>query len=104
MTMVSAKTGGQVGESPELQVSPYEDIDTRQSRITGEKLPGTVLGLCDKCHWCYTLLNEKGAVKSCPVCKAEVSPVPMRIEEICTIEDYGERGLVINFDRKLPLR
>jgi hypothetical protein len=91
-------------DSPESQVYPYEDFDTKQRRITGEKFPTLAVGICDSCHWCYTLLNERGDIKACPVCNKDISRIPMSLEEVCIIEEDEKRGFTITFDRKLPLR
>lgn len=91
-------------DSPESQVSPYEDINTKQIRMSGEKFPTIALGVCDRCHWCYTLMNEKGSVKVCPICNGKVSQIPMSLDEFCMIAEDERRGLTITFDRKLPLR
>jgi hypothetical protein len=103
--MVRAKKNRQAGlDSPESQVSPYEDINTKQSRITGEKFPTLAIGICDNCHWCYTLINERGTVRVCPICNRNVSQIPMSLDEVCIIEEDEKRGFSITFDRKLPLR
>jgi len=103
--MVHVKKSRQVGlDSPESQVCPYEDIDTKQSRITGEKFPKFALGICDNCHWCYSRMNEKGSIKACPLCNGKVSHIPMSLDEICVLEEDEKRGLTISFDRSLPLR
>jgi hypothetical protein len=103
--MVRAKKSWQPDvDSPESQISPYEDFNTKQSRITGEKFPTLALGVCDDCHWCYTLLNEKGAVSVCPLCNGKLSKIPMSLDEVCIIEEDEKRGFTITFDRKLPLR
>ena len=91
-------------ESPESQVSPYEDIDTKQNRMTGEKFPTLALGICDNCHWCYTRMNDKGFVKVCPLCNGKVSQIPMSLDEICVLEEDVKRGLTVSFERRLPLR
>lgn len=103
--MVRAKKSRQADlDSPESEVSPYEDIDTKQKRISGEKFPTLAVGVCDNCHWCYTLLNERGTVKVCPICSKNVSQIPMSLDEVCVIEEDEKRGFTITFDRKLPLR
>lgn len=102
--MVSTKKSKRTGlDSPESQVLPYEDINTQQRRITGEKFPTVALGVCDKCHWCYTLINEKGAIAVCHLCKGKLSRIPMSLDEICLIEEE-KRGLTISFDRRLPVQ
>jgi hypothetical protein len=103
--MVCAKKSQRADlDSPESQISPYEDINTKQSRITGEKFPALALGICDNCHWCYTLINQKGTIKVCSICKGNVSQIPMSLDEVCVIEEDEKRGLTITFDRRLPLR
>jgi hypothetical protein len=103
--MVSTKKGRRADlDSPESQVSPYEDFDTKQRLMTGEKFPVMAVGICDNCHWCYTLLNERGSIKVCPICNMDVSQIPMSLDEVCIIEDDEKRGFTITFDRKLPLR
>ena len=91
-------------ESPESQISPYEDIDTKQRRITGEAFPTLALGICDKCLWCYNSINERGAVQVCPVCKGVISQIPMSIEEVCVVEENEKHSITLSFSRRLPLR
>jgi hypothetical protein len=98
------KSRGADLDSPESQIAPYEDLNTKQSRITGEKFPTLALVVCDNCHWCYTLINEKGTVKVCPRCEGKLSKVPMNLDEVCVIEEDEKRGFTITFDRRLPLR
>jgi hypothetical protein len=42
-------------DSPESLVTPYEDINTKQEKITGERLPDIILELCDSCRWCASM-------------------------------------------------
>lgn len=103
--MVHAKKSWRASlDSPESEVAPYEDINTEQSRMTGEKFPTIALGICDNCHWCYTLINRKGTVDICPLCKGKLSNIPMSLDEICCIEADEKRGLSMAFDRELPMR
>jgi hypothetical protein len=37
-------------KAPESLVTPYEDINTKQQKITGERLPDIILELCDSCR------------------------------------------------------
>ena len=105
MSMVRSKKSLQGSQdSPESEVSPYEDINTRQSRITGERFPTLALGVCDNCNWCYTLMNERGIVRVCPICNKSISQIPMSLDEICIIEVNEKQGFTVTFDRKLPLR
>lgn len=90
--------------SPESNIQPYEDLDSRQRKISGESFPEMALEICDSCHWCLTCFNKRGLLKNCPVCGKPASIVSMGIDEVCTIESDKVRGLVINFDRKIPLR
>jgi hypothetical protein len=90
--------------SPESNVVPYEDLSSKQARISGEKFPDVVLGICDSCHWCYTSSNRRGVIQKCPICNKEISQVPMRIDEVCIIEVDERRGITLRFERKLPLR
>jgi hypothetical protein len=90
--------------SPESNVQPYEDLDSRQRRISGESFPEIALEVCDSCHWCLTCFNKRGVLKDCPVCGEPASIVPMEIDEVCTIESDEVSGLVMHFDRKNPLR
>ena len=91
-------------ESPESRILPYEDLNTKQARITGEKFPALYLGVCDSCHWCYTSENERGIIEKCPICGKPVSQIPMSIDEVCLIEFDKTRGLTVRFERRLPLR
>jgi len=38
-------------DSLESLIIPYEDINTKQQKITGERFPNIVLELCDSCRW-----------------------------------------------------
>jgi hypothetical protein len=91
-------------ESPETDITPYEDINTIQVGISGEKLPQVTLGMCDNCHWCYTTVNSKGILSNCPICNIKISQIPLNIDEVCTISLDEKRGLSIRFDRRLPIR
>lgn len=93
----------QESDSPESKIQPYEDLSTRQARISGEKFPCITLGICDNCHWCYTSINSRGIVKICPICNSEISQVPMTLEEVCRLE-IDEKGMIMDFTRKLPAR
>ena len=93
------------GSSPESNVEPYEDMSSKQHRISGESLPEIVLELCDPCNWCAACISKKGVLESCPMCgRVNVSMIPMTIDEICKIEYDEKRGIVIDFERKNPLR
>src|SRR5689334_12219788 len=99
------KCSQEIKESPESTVVPYEDIDTKQVHISGEKFPGVILGMCDNCHWCYTAVKDKGIINSCPVCNNPwISKIPINIDEVCIIEVDNTRGVTLKFDRRLPLR
>jgi hypothetical protein len=93
-----------MAESPESKVEPYESLDAKQERISGETFPKIILELCESCYWCATCINEKGFVKICPVCGKKTSKVQMSIDEMCLVEIDYKRGVVLHFDRKLPLR
>lgn len=90
--------------SPESRIVPYDDINTKQMRISGERLPEVLLELCDSCNWCTICFNKRGMLKKCPECEAEVSLISMSIDETCSIEFDERRGVTIRFDRKSPLR
>lgn len=83
---------------------PNEDMDTIQKEISGERLPEVILELCDGCHWSLICFNKRGIIRQCPDCGKEVSFIPMRIDEVCSIEYDERRGVTIRFDRKKPLR
>ena len=51
--------------SSESLVVPYEDINTKQKRISQERFPESILELCEKCHWTSLCFNLKGLVKKC---------------------------------------
>jgi len=91
-------------ESPETKVIPYEDINTIQIKISGEKFPQITLGVCDNCHWCYSTINNKGVLSNCPVCNKKISKIPLSIDETCIITMDEKSGLSISFDRHLPIR
>ena len=91
-------------ESPESQVLPHEDLNTRQEKISGEKFPVIVLEICDKCQWCATCINERGMQITCPICRVHTSKIPMAVDETCVIEKDEKRGITLRFVRRLPLR
>jgi len=91
-------------ESPESKIAPYEDMNSKQLQITGEKFPQVTLGMCDRCHWCYSSINNRGVVSTCPVCGYKISEIPLNIDEVCEIRFDEKSGLSIKFDRRLPLR
>lgn len=90
--------------SPESNIVPTEDMNQIQMKISGEKLPEVLLELCDSCHWSLICFNKRGIVQECPDCRMRVSLIPMSIDEVCSIEFDENRGVVIHFDRKKPLR
>jgi hypothetical protein len=91
--------------SPESRVEPTEDMNTIQRRISGENLPKVILELCDICHWSLICFNKRGTVEKCPGCGcAQVSQIPMNIDEVCRIEYDDRSGVTIRFDRKKPMR
>ena len=93
------------GESPESSIIPYEDINEKQKRLTGESFPDSILELCDHCRWSCSCFNLRGRIEKCPVCGHRLSEVPMTIEEVSQI-DYrvGRPGMTIIFGRRPPLR
>jgi hypothetical protein len=91
-------------DSPESLIIPYEDINTKQQKITGERFPNIVLELCDSCRWCVTCFNPRGLIMKCPICSTENSQVPMNIDEVCDMEFSNIRGITLSFDRKNPMR
>jgi hypothetical protein len=90
-------------DSPESLIIPYEDINTKQQKITGERFPNIVLELCDSCRWCATCFNPRGLIMKCPNCSTENSQVPMNIDEVCDMEFSNIRGITLSFDRKNPM-
>jgi hypothetical protein len=74
--------------SPESLVASYEDINTKQKRISQERFPDSILELCEKCHWTSVCFNQKGLVKKCPLCGEEAAAaiLPMSIDEIYSIQ------------------
>jgi hypothetical protein len=91
-------------DSPESLITPYEDINTKQQKITGERFPNIVLELCDNCLWCVTCFNSRGLIMKCPICSTENSQIPMNIDEVCYMESSDIRGITLGFDRKNPMR
>ena len=104
LNMVRVKKGRQSSDSPESLVSPYKDFNTRQREMTGETFPTLALGMCDRCHWCYSCVNTRGIIKACPLCSGIVSQIPMGIDEICVVGEDKKRGITLEFGRRLPLR
>jgi len=88
-------------DSLESLIIPYEDINTKQQKITGERFPNIVLELCDSCRWCATCFNPRGLIMKCPIWKTQV---PMNIDEVCDMEFSNIRGITLIFDRKNPMR
>jgi len=91
-------------DSPESLVTSYEDINTKQQKITGERLPDIILELCDSCLWCVMCFNPRGLIMKCPICGMKNSQIPMNIDEVCCIEFDDIRGITLRFDRKNPMR
>jgi hypothetical protein len=91
-------------DSPESLVIPYEDINTKQEKITGERLPDIILELCDSCRWCAMCFNPRGLITKCPICSTEISQIPMSIDEVCYMEFSDMRGITLRFDRNSPMR
>jgi hypothetical protein len=56
--------------SPESLIIPYEDFNTEQQKITGERFPNIVLELCDNCRWCAMCFNARGLIINCPIVSA----------------------------------
>jgi hypothetical protein len=90
--------------SPESKIVPADDMNTIQHRISGENLPEIILELCDNCHWSMICFNRRGLIEKCPDCNAIVSQIPMKIDEVCSIQYDEKRGVSVRFDRKKPLR
>ena len=59
---------GRWDDSPENLIIPYEDMNTKQKKTMGERVPNIVLELCDSCWWCATCFNTRGFIMKCPVC------------------------------------
>jgi ribosomal protein S27E len=91
-------------DSPESLITPYEDINTKQEKITGERFPSIVLELCDNCRWCAMCFNTRGLIVKCPICGTENSQIPMNINEVCHMESSHIRGVTLSFNRKNPMR
>jgi nitrate/TMAO reductase-like tetraheme cytochrome c subunit len=89
--------------SPETRIVPSEDLNTKQMRISGERLPEVLLEMCDTCHWSLICFNRRGVLAKCPECGAKPSLIPMNIDEVCSIE-YDKNSVTIRFDRKNPMR
>jgi hypothetical protein len=92
-----------MAESPESKVEPYEGLNEKQRRMTGEGLPKVTLEICDRCHWCSSCISEKGVLGRCPRCGRSTSKIPMDLDEVCYLEERSG-DIVLRFDRKLPMR
>jgi hypothetical protein len=80
-------------ESPESLMTPYE---------SEEIYPTITLELCDNCKWSCSRLSAKDSTESCPVCNADIeSHIPMTSEEVSRIEIDGERGMILQFSRRM---
>ena len=99
-----AAKGKRKKDSPESEVVPYEDLSSRQKKITGESFPDVILEICDGCYWCSTCINERGVLGTCPMCGKKTSKVRMTIDELCLFEKGYDGGVTLRFDRELPLR
>ena len=84
--------------SPESLIIPHEDVNTKQQKISGKRLPSIIL--CDNCRWCATCINPRGLIKKCPICGTENSQIPMNVDEVCYLEFDNIRGITLRFDRK----
>jgi hypothetical protein len=90
--------------SHESLITPYDDMNTQQQRITGERFPDIILEVCDNCLWSCMCFNHKGLIKKCPICNTDISQIPMGIDEVLYIEFDKRRGISLIFDRKSPMR
>jgi hypothetical protein len=45
-------------DSPESLITPYEDINTKQQKITGERFRNIVLELCDSWRWLLVVRKD----------------------------------------------
>jgi hypothetical protein len=79
--------------SPENLITPYEDINTKQQKITAERFPDIILELCDNCLWSCMCFNPKDLILKCPICSSEISQIPMSIDEVCHMELNNKRGI-----------
>jgi hypothetical protein len=92
---------GEWEDSPESLIIPYEDVNTKQQKFTGERrLPSIILELCNNCRWCATCINRRGLIIKCPICSTENSQIPMNVDEVCYMEFNNIRGITLRFDRK----
>ena len=82
-----------------LIVPADEDINTKQERISAERFADNILILCDKCDWCCMYFNANGLIDSCPLCRSQVSQIPMTLGEVCIVEFLDNRGLTLTFSR-----
>lgn len=90
--------------SPELDIEPYEGLDDQQQKITGESFPELILEVCNDCYWTCTCFNLKGKHMMCPICNCKIAHIPMRIDEMATVDYSDDFGLRIGFKRQLPMR
>ena len=90
--------------SHESLITPYDDMNTQQQRITGERSPDIILELCDNCQWSCMCFNHKGIIMKCPMCNMDISQIPMGIDEVLYMEFDKRRGISLIFDRKNPIR
>src|SRR5215472_3040816 len=91
---------GEWDDSPESLVIPHEDVNIKQQKITGKRLPNIILELCDNCRWGATCINPRGFIIKYPICSTENSQIPMNIDEVCYMEFNNIRGITLRFDRK----
>ena len=91
-------------DSPESLITSYDDINTQQQKITGERFPDIILELCDNCLWSCMCFNHRWLITICPMCNTEISQIPMSIDEVLYMEFDKRRGISLIFDRKNPMR
>ena len=95
---------GKKRDSPESLITSYDDINTQQQKITGERFPDMILELCDNCLWSCMCFNHEGLIMKCPMCNTEISQIPMSIDEVTYMEFDKRHGISLYFDRKSPMR
>lgn len=101
-------------ESPETLIIPPQtssrDINIGQKGISKEEettaFSSITLGLCDNCKWCCTCFSARGVIDPCPLCGADISHIPMTLDEICRIryDDDEKQVITLEFGRKELLK
>jgi len=85
-----------VRESPETLIVPYNI----PKPISSTAFINIDLVLCERCGWCCSSFNTASGTESCPLCRKNVSRIPISIDEVYRLRFDEKKGTVIEFSRK----